>query len=112
MEDDIRAVIKKQLTANPEPHKKQRPKYRHRLSGSGKKRMRCSTACWPIYSDAMGVNPEQIPEAIEKMEQAGVKMEYTGEGEAILTGPAHRKAAARVAGLFDRNGGYGDPMPQ
>jgi hypothetical protein len=62
-----------------------------------------------MKSDALGVQPEQIPEAVEASARAGCPTQFTRDGRAILTGPAHRKALARSLRLHDNNGGYGDP---
>jgi putative FmdB family regulatory protein len=64
---------------------------------------------WPILSDALGCNPSQIQESMEVASKHGVPTEFTPDGRAILTGPAHRKAYARLYGFHDRNGGFGDP---
>lgn len=65
---------------------------------------------WPIVSEAMAVNPEQVGEAREILKRAGVNTEYTKTGEPILRSAAHRKQHAQALGFFDRNGGYGDPQ--
>jgi len=64
---------------------------------------------WPILSDALGCNESQIGESRDMARKHGVPTEFTSDGRAILTGPAHRKAYARLYGMHDRNGGYGDP---
>lgn len=69
-------------------------------------------AKWPILSDAMGVSPTQVDEMRRLAKERGVNTDFTPDGRAILTGPAHRAAHARAFGFYDRNGGYGDPAPQ
>lgn len=64
---------------------------------------------WPMYSDALGCNESQISESMEVSRRHGVPTEFTSDGRAILTSPAHRKAYARLYGIHDRNGGYSDP---
>ena len=64
---------------------------------------------WPILSDALGCNPSQIHDSMEVAKQHGVPTQFTPDGRAILTSPAHRKAYARLYGIHDRNGGYSDP---
>jgi hypothetical protein len=66
-------------------------------------------AGWPILSDALGVHPSQIAEAMAANRKAGVPTEYTKDGRAVVTDPGHRKRLARSLGIHDRNGGYGDP---
>ena len=69
-------------------------------------------AKWPVLSDAAGVNPAQIPEAKRELAAKGVKVDFTNDGRAIFTDPKHRREVCRAMGLFDRNGGYGDPQRQ
>lgn len=70
----------------------------------------CYSACWPMHSDAAGVNPKQIAEQMAYDVSMGVPTEYDQEGCAIYTGPEHRKRHCEANGLFDRNGGYADPQ--
>lgn len=73
--------------------------------------MKVSTALWPLHSEAAAVNPEHVGRAMEDAREKGVPTEFDAIGCPIFTGPGHRKAyLERVAGLYDRNGGYGDPM--
>jgi len=65
---------------------------------------------WPLYSDAAGVNPDQIPEAVAEARRCGVPTDFTSDGCAIFTDPAHRRRYCEAHGLYDRNGGYGDPQ--
>lgn len=65
---------------------------------------------WPMESDALGVNPEQVAEANAHSIAIGVPTEHNPvTGCPILTSPEHRKRYARALGFHDRNGGYGDP---
>ena len=64
---------------------------------------------WPMKSEALGVCPSQIPEAVEQARKLGVPTSFAPDGRAILTGPQHRKRLAEGLGFYDRNGGYGDP---
>ena len=57
-----------------------------------KKAVRKTKAKWPIVSDAAGVAPSQVGEARRKFADLGLK--------------EHCEAV----GLYDRNGGYGDPQ--
>jgi hypothetical protein len=68
-----------------------------------------SAGTWPMKSDAMGCHPSQIQEFHEHSVQLGVPTQFTPEGQAIFTGPNHRKKYCRAYGFRDRNGGYGDP---
>ena len=73
-------------------------------------------ALWPRKSDAAGVHPKQIPEAIAAAAKRGVKIDFDrNTGEAIFTSPRHEKEyCERVRGLFrvGKGAGFGDPQPQ
>lgn len=64
---------------------------------------------WPMLSDAMGVNVDQIPAALEANRRAGSTVTYDHEGRAILESPGQRKHHAKLMGLHDNNAGYSDP---
>ena len=63
----------------------------------------------PIHSEAMGVHPEQIPEARRFCEMAGVKTDFDRTGRPIFRSRKHRKRYARAWNFHDRDGGDGDP---
>lgn len=65
---------------------------------------------WPMKSWAIGVQPNQIPEAIDEAAKVGIKIDFSPEGDAIFTSAKHRKQYCEFRGVFDRNGGYGDPQ--
>jgi len=66
---------------------------------------------WPMESDAAGVHPDQIPEAVEHAKSIGVPTEFNKAGNPILRSPQHRAAYLRGIGMFDRDAGYSDPAP-
>lgn len=64
-------------------------------------------AQWPYESDCLGVQPEQIPEAREAWRKhGGINMEFTPDGQAIVTGPQMLRKACKVMGLVDRRSYY------
>ncbi len=63
---------------------------------------------WPMYCDASGVHPDQIPEAIAAAKRRGVTIEFSKDGRAKLNDNGHRTKYHYAAGLFDRDGGYGN----
>ena len=63
-----------------------------------------------MYSDALGVHPDQIPQAIEEARRHGVRVEFSADGRAKLDSSRHRAAVAKPLGIYDRNGGYSDPQ--
>lgn len=86
-------------------------KKKRRLVQVKRKPLPRSCSAWPMKSDALGVLPEQIPEAMEEARRHGVPTEFDPHtGEAILTSPGHRKRYAEMYGIYDRNGGWSDPQ--
>lgn len=67
---------------------------------------------WPLHSEAMAVNPEDIPKAREIAKQHGLSTDYDRNGCPILTSQRHRKLHAEAFGFYDRNAGLGDPAPR
>lgn len=65
---------------------------------------------WPMWSDAMGVDPSQIPEMSKALKQAtGRTPEFNPvTGELKCESRGQRRAYMRAMGLHDRQGGYGD----
>lgn len=63
---------------------------------------------WPLLSDAVGCHPDQIPEMKAAYARHGVNVDFTKDGQAILESRGHRRAVMQVAGVHDRDGGYGD----
>ena len=75
-----------------------------------KKAVRKTKAKWPIVSDAAGVAPSQVGEARRKFADLGLKTEVANDGRVVFTSAQHRKEHCEAVGLYDRNGGYGDPQ--
>lgn len=68
-----------------------------------------NSSCWPLLSDAAGVHPSQVKEAMEQSSKMGVPTKFHPEtGQAIFESRGHRKAFLRMKGMYDRSGGYGD----
>ena len=65
---------------------------------------------WPVISAAAGVLPSQIDEAQAHSRQIGIPTDFTPDGDVVFTDAAHRKRYCQAIGLYDRNGGYGDPQ--
>lgn len=58
---------------------------------------------YPILSDALGVHPDQIPEAREHYRKRGVSVDFAPDGRLVMADSAHRKRVLRAAGVHDRN---------
>ena len=71
---------------------------------------RPSVGIWPMYSEAAGVHPSQIAETRETAAKRGVPTDFTSDGRVIFTSRKHRKEFCEKFGMYDRNGGYGDPQ--
>ena len=66
---------------------------------------------YPMKSDAMGINPVQIPEAMAADERLGIRIHYDPDtGQATYADKIQRKKHCEAHGFFDRNGGYSDPQ--
>jgi hypothetical protein len=59
---------------------------------------------WPIHSEALGVHPKQIQEAMAADRRDGVPTDYDRAGRPILRDAAHRRRFLRAKGFFDRSG--------
>lgn len=65
---------------------------------------------WPMKSDAAGVAADQVDEARAHSESIGIPTDFTPDGRAIFRSRQHRKRYCEAIGLYDRNGGPGDPQ--
>ena len=71
------------------------------------------SAGWPMISEALGVHPSQIREAMEFNARHGVTgVTYAEDGAAVIDSRGARTQLAYAWGQFDRNAGYGDPSPR
>lgn len=70
-------------------------------------------AQWPMVSINGGVNPDQIGELREIWREHRVTgCDVLPNGDVVYESRAARKADHEARGLFDKDGGYGDAMPQ
>jgi hypothetical protein len=82
------------LTARPKPSAN--PK-RQRLAGLWAK---------PFHSDALGVNPDQIPQAQAALRAAGVTADFDSEGRCIVTSDKQYREVAKACGMWTGRDGY------
>ena len=54
----------------------------------------------PIYSDAAGIAPEQVPEARARFKHH----EYTDDGRMVFRSKKHRQKCLKDIGMVDRSG--------
>jgi hypothetical protein len=64
---------------------------------------------WPMESEAAGVHPDQVPEAVAAASAHGVPTEFTRDGCAVFRDRAHRAKYLKAFGYFDKDAGYRDP---
>ena len=64
---------------------------------------------WPMVSTAAGVSASQRKEAIKHSHEIGIPTDFNEEGDAVFTGRKHRKEYCEAIGLYDKDGGDGDP---
>jgi NADPH-dependent glutamate synthase beta subunit-like oxidoreductase len=85
-----------------------------RCVGHERRGVKTFTKNWPLYSDAMGCNPDQANEAYEESVKMGVPTRFNvpgQEGRAEFLSASHRKEYCKKMGFHDRNAGYSDPTP-
>ena len=83
-----------------------------RISPPGGTGRRTSGAGWPMISWSAATDPRNVKSEQEILKQHGVTTEYTPTGEPIFLSRSHRKRHCEALGLYDRNGGSGDPQPK
>ena len=66
---------------------------------------------WPQVSYAAGVHPDDVPKEMAFDKAHGVSTEYS-DGDPVWTSRSHRKKYCEAHRIFDRNAGYGDPVPE
>jgi len=67
---------------------------------------------WPLYSDAAGCHPDQVDHMQKEAARRGVPTDYTPDGRVIFRSRDHRRRFCEAFRFYDRNAGYGDPVPQ
>ncbi len=67
---------------------------------------------WPMWSMAMGVQPNQAAEAEAEATRLGVPTRFSREtGDCEFRNRSHKKKYLKVTGYYDRSAGYGDATP-
>ena len=75
---------------------------------SGLASMTTPPACWPRWSDAMGIHPNQIEEARAADMALGVSAEFCEKtGRIKFESKRHEKQYCEAHGHYQLNGGYG-----
>lgn len=69
-------------------------------------------SAYRVESEAMGVDTDQIPEAMAWDKKNGCSVDYNPEtGNPIFTSRDQRRKYMRAHNFYDRDGGYGDQSP-
>ena len=76
-----------------------------------KKSTSLRVAQWPFKSDALGVSPDQVPIARENARKHGIPLEFTTDGQAVITGPKQYSKVAKAMGLYSGRDGYEEAGP-
>ena len=71
-------------------------------------RMPCQGTGWPMYSDALGCNANEIEAQTKELHKHGLHADFDKEGRMKLESRGHRKQMCEFFGLKDLNGGYSD----
>lgn len=70
--------------------------------------MRGGERGWPRFSEAMGVMPDQVPDATRQLQAAGVRsVEFNSDGDLKVDSPQHQRQLARALGMKDRGDYFG-----
>ncbi len=89
-----------------------RPKRIGTMLASGRPPLMRSPGCWPMRSDALGVNPSQIQEQMAADKEAGLSLEYDAHtGQCIIPSPSMLKKACIANGMHHNSAGYSDATP-
>lgn len=69
-------------------------------------------SCWPMRSNCLGINPEQIQEQMQADKEAGLNLSYDEKtGECIVPSQSEFKKACVANGQYHRQAGYSDATP-
>lgn len=84
------------------------------LPMTGGRTRQIQMAQWPMISEAMATHPKMVDSFQKRINDAGIKgAEVIRDGEMAgcvkLDNKRARRDVARMLGLVDRSGGYGDP---
>lgn len=69
-------------------------------------------SCWPMRSNALGINPEQIDEQMRADKEMGLNLDYDRQtGECLIPDQSMLKKACIANGMHHNNAGYSDAVP-
>jgi hypothetical protein len=70
-------------------------------------------SCWPMKSDSMGLNPDEVKEHKEYEQHVlGLNIEYDADGRAVYQSQSQMTEHCEALGYYNPNAGYADPAPQ
>ena len=69
-------------------------------------------SCWPMRSNSLGINPDQIEEQMRADKDMGLSLGYDSQtGECLIPDQAMFKKACIANGMHHNNAGYSDAIP-
>ena len=66
---------------------------------------------YPMYSDAVGCNPDHRFDMMAKFDKMGIPTQVDEQGRCVFESASHRREHCQRRGFLDRDGGYSDPQP-
>lgn len=96
-QDAMREASRRLLSAKPAPPK-----------DHGNRKVLKSAGLWarPFHSDALGVSPDQIPEATRALRSQGIMADFDDQGRCIITSDKQYQEVAKACGLKTGRDGY------
>lgn len=84
----------------------------HGITASRKAPGGSRPSCWPMKSDSLGINPDQIDAQMAADKGHGIYIEYDREtGQAVIPDAKTFKKVCVANGIHHRNAGYNDATP-
>ncbi len=89
-----------------------RPSRFHEIVEAGRAPGGTRPSCWPMRSNSLGINPEQIDEQMRADKEMGLSLDYDRQtGECLIPDQAMFKKACVANGMHHNNAGYSDATP-
>lgn len=96
LDDNMRAEIRRQLVGATPP----------KSARAGRKGGWAGGWARPYASDALGVSPEQIPEATAHLRSHGITANFDADGCCLITSSKQFQDVAKATGMKDGRDGY------
>ena len=84
----------------------------HEIVESGQPPGGSRPSCWPMRSNALGINPDQIDEQMRADKEMGLNLGYDRQtGECLIPDQSMFKKACVANGIHHMEAGYSDATP-